>query len=178
MSEKKKDARKSAEESKGKQSREDEYLQRIRELEQREKDLTETLQRLQAEFENYKKRADKEKEEFRKYAKAGIIEKLLPVIDNFEIALKNKDKGGHFVKGIEMVYAEMISLLQKEGVARISAEGKKADPSFHEVLMTEKSEKEDGTILEELQRGYMLDDKVLRYSKVKVAKNNGSQEAK
>ena len=148
-------------------------MQRINELEQKECELTETLQRLQAEFENYKKRIDREKEEFSRYAKADILEKILPIIDNFEMALKNKDKGEQFVRGVEMIYAEMISFLQKEGVERIKALGEKADPNLHEVLMTEKSGEEAGTVLEELQRGYMLNDKVLRYSKVKVAKDNG-----
>ncbi|MBD3313172.1 nucleotide exchange factor GrpE [Candidatus Woesearchaeota archaeon] len=141
------------------------------ELQEKINDLTDTLQRLQAEFENYQKRMDKEKAEYCRYAKAEMIEALLPILDNFEIALRNKDHKDDFVKGMEMIYAEMITLLQKQGVRPIEAFGKKADPNYHEVLLTERSDKEEGTILEELQKGYMLNEKVLRYSKVKVAKN-------
>lgn len=141
----------------------------------KEKELIDTLQRLQAEFENYKKRVDKEKAEFCLYAKADIIRKILPFIDTFEIALKNKDKKEDFVKGMEMIHAEMTAMLNKEGVRKIDAVGKKFDPHLHEVLMTEKSDKEDDIIIEEFQKGYMLCDRVLRHSKVKVAKNNGKK---
>ncbi|MBU0535963.1 MAG: nucleotide exchange factor GrpE [Nanoarchaeota archaeon] len=143
------------------------------ELQDQVKDLTETLQRLQAEFENYRKRVDKDKTEFCSYAKADFISRILPLLDAFEIALKNKDKKEDFIKGMELIFSEMISLLSKEGVKPIDAAGKKFDPHFHEVLLTEKSDKEPGTILEELQKGYFMKDKVLRYSKVKVAKENG-----
>ena len=87
------------------------------------KELTEDLQRLQAEFENYKKRVDKEKEDFLKYAKASIIDKLLPVLDSFEIALKNDKDHAKFKKGMEMIYAQFFSLLESEGLRPIKAEG-------------------------------------------------------
>jgi len=132
-------------------------------------ELTESLQRLQAEFENYKKYVEKSKSEFVKYAKAEIIEKLLPLLDSFEMALKNTADKEKFVKGIELIYSQLYSLLEKEGLKKIKAEGK-LDPHYHEVLMKEKSDKEEDTILEELQKGYMLGDKVLRYTKVKVSK--------
>ena len=132
-------------------------------------ELTETLQRLQAEFENYKKRVDKEKEEFVKYAKADLIQSLLPIIDTFEIALRNTKDNEKFVKGMEMVYAQFVSTLQSEGLKPIECVGKKFDPYLHEVMLKEKSDKDDGVVLEELQKGYMLNDKVLRHSKVKVS---------
>lgn len=133
-------------------------------------ELTETLQRLQAEFENYKKRVDKEKEEFVKFANADFIQKLLIVIDTFEIALRHKvEDKERFVKGMEMIYAQLMLILQAEGLRPIDALEKKFDPYIHEVMLKEKSEKEDGIILEELQKGYMLDDRVLRHSKVKVS---------
>jgi len=144
------------------------------ELQEQIKDLTETLQRLQAEFENYKKRVDREKTEFCVFAKADFIRKILPFVDTFEIALKNKDKCSDFIKGMELMYVELVSLLEKEGVMPVDALGKKLDPTLHDVLLTEKSDNEDGTILEELQKGYMLNNKVLRHAKVKVAKNNGN----
>ncbi len=133
-------------------------------------ELTDMLQRLQAEFENYKKYIEKRNEEVKRYAKADIIEKLLPILDSFEIALKNKDRE-EFLKGIELIYSQLHGLLEKEGLRRIGAEGK-CDPNLHEVLLTEPSEREEDTILEELQRGYTLGDRIIRYSKVKVSKHD------
>lgn len=134
-------------------------------------ELTDTLQRTQAEFENYKKRVDKEKTEFVKYAKAELIYKILPILDTFEIALRNTSNKEKFVKGIEMVYAQLVSTLQSEGIMPIEASGKKFDPYLHEAMLKQKSDKEDGVVLEELQKGYMLKDKVLRHSKVKISEN-------
>ena len=110
-----------------------------------------------------------EKAEFVKYSKAELIQRLLPTIDTFEIALKNTKDDEKFVKGMEMVYAQLISLLHSEGLKPIESLGKKFDPYLHEVMLKEKSDKEDGIVLEELQKGYMLNDKVLRHSKVKVS---------
>ena len=132
-------------------------------------ELTETLQRLQAEFENFRKRTEKEKQEFSKYSKADLILKILPVIDTFEIALKNINDEKKFIKGMEMIYAQLISALEAEGLRPIHAIGKHFDPYFHDVMLKQKSEKEDGTVLEELQKGYMLNDRVLRHSKVKIS---------
>ena len=132
-------------------------------------ELTESLQRLQAEFENYKKRVDKEKEEFVKYAKAELICKLLPLLDTFEIALKATKDNEKFIKGMEIVYAQLFSTLQSEGLRPIEALEKKFDPYLHEVMLKEKSDKGEGVVLEELQKGYMLNGKVLRHSKVKIS---------
>ena len=139
------------------------------EKEEKIKELTESLQRLQAEFENYKKRIEKEKEEFIKYSKADLISKLLPILDSFELALKNTADKEKFIKGVELIFAQLHSLLESEGLRPIKAEGK-FDPYKHEVLMKQESDKEEDILLEELQKGYMLNDKVLRHSKVKVSK--------
>ena len=139
---------------------------------QKNEELTESLQRLQAEFENYRKRIEKEKEEFVKYAKADLIEKLLPILDSFESAFKNTKDKDKFIKGTELIFAQLCSLLQSEGLRQIKAVGEKLDPYRHEVLLKQESEKEDDIILEELQKGYMLNDKVLRHSKVKVSKKS------
>ena len=136
---------------------------------QKTEELTDALKRLQAEFENFKKRTDKERIEFLKYAKADMISKLLPVIDTFEIALKNTNDKEKFVQGMKMIYAQVYSALEAEGLRHIKSVGKMFDPYIHEVLMKEESEKPEGTILEEFQKGYMLNDKVLRFSKVKVS---------
>src|SRR3989338_1339737 len=133
-------------------------------------ELTDSLQRLQADFENYRKAVDRQKQDFVRYACAEIIEKLLPIMDSFELALKNGDKHEDFVKGVELIFSQLYQLLEKEGLRKIEAEGKKFDPYKHEVLMTEKSDKEEDAVLEELQKGYMLGDKVIRHSKVKVSK--------
>lgn len=134
------------------------------------KELTETLQRVQAEFENYKKRVDKEKQEFCDYAKEDLIRKLLPLIDNFELALKHKKSDKEFHKGVELIYAQLITILENEGLKPIKALNEKFDPYKHEALLAEKSSKEENTILEELQKGYLLKDKVIRPSKVKVSR--------
>lgn len=153
----------------------DKLKQKVKEIKKVDKkdkkiaELTETLQRLQAEFENYKKYIEKEKAEFAKYAKAELIEKLLPLLDSFEMALKNTADKEKFIKGVELIYSQLYSLLEKEGLRKIKTQGK-FDPHFHEVLLKEKSDKEEDIILEELQKGYMLGDKVLRHSKVKVSK--------
>ncbi|MBI2650360.1 nucleotide exchange factor GrpE [Candidatus Woesearchaeota archaeon] len=132
-------------------------------------ELTDTLKRLQAEFENYKKWNSKEKTEFVKYAHADVISQLLPVLDSFEIALKNTSDKEKFVEGIKIIYAQFHSILEAEGLKPIKATGEKFDPYRHEVLMKEESDKPEETILEEFQKGYMLNDKVLRHSKVKVS---------
>ena len=132
-------------------------------------ELTETLQRLQAEFENYKKFIEKSNAEFRKYAQADIIGELLPILDSFELALKNTKDKEELIKGIELIYSQLYSLLEKQGLKKIETKGK-FDPHLHEVLLKEESDKEEDTILEELQKGYMLGEKVLRHSKVKVSK--------
>ena len=132
-------------------------------------ELTDTLKRLQAEFENYKKWNAKEKTEFVKYAHADIVEKILPVLDSFEIALKNTGDKEKFVDGVKIIYAQLHSILEAEGLKPIKAAGEKFDPYRHEVLMKEESEKPEETILEEFQKGYMLNNRVIRHSKVKIS---------
>jgi len=135
-----------------------------------EAELKETLQRVQAEFENYRKRVEKEKEEFAKIASSGIIKRILPILDNFEVALKNKPSGEDFAKGIEMIYAQLFTELETAGLKGLDAEGKMFDPYLHEALMQQESDKEDGTVIEVFQKGYTLNGQVIRHSKVKVSK--------
>jgi len=140
------------------------------ELQKKIDDLTDTVKRVQAEFENYRKRTDRDKQEFMKFAEAKFVSRLLPLLDSFEMALKNKDKKDDFIKGIELIYADMHSLLEKEGLKPIDAEGKKFDPCMHEALLSEKTGKDEDMVLEELQKGYLFRGCVLRTSKVKVSK--------
>lgn len=129
------------------------------------------LQRLQADFENYKKRIEKEKKDFAQYISAELVAKLLPVLDSFELALKNKGADEDFVKGIELIYSQFFGMLQKTGLQKIDALGKRFNPEQHEALLAAEDIKADGNIiLEELQKGYMFNGIVIRTAKVKVSK--------
>lgn len=144
-----------------------------KEQKQQTEELTETLQRLQADFENYKKRVDKEKEQLKTFTTAKVIAQLLPVVDAFDLAIKNSDNKEQLKKGVEMLYAQFAAFLKNTGVKAIEAEGKKLDPSRHEVLLQEEKEGvEDDTITEELQKGYVINDFVIRTSKVRIAKKH------
>ncbi len=129
----------------------------------KEQEYLNALQRLQAEFDNYRKRTDKERVEIIKNAEESLVAELLGVLDNFELSLKyTKDDG------VKMIYSELYSILEKHGLKPIDVNCK-FDPKIHEALIKETGE-EDGVIIEELQKGYMLNDKVIRISKVKVSK--------
>ncbi len=132
-------------------------------------ELTDLLQRVQADFINYKKRAEKEKLTCQEYGNADLIKKLLPVLDSFEQALKNTEDSEKFRKGMEMIHIQFLDVLNHEGLCHIDAQGKKFDPYKHEVLMKENSDKDEDTILDELQKGYQLKGKILRHSKVKIS---------
>ncbi len=125
---------------------------------------------LQADFDNYRKKFDKEKDDIRRLANEDLIKEFLPVIDEFEMALNEiedeKDK-----MGLGLLYKKFLKTLENYGLKHIDALGKKFDPNFHEILLKEMSDKEDGIILEELQKGYTLKSKVIRPSKVKIAEN-------
>ncbi|MBI2580531.1 nucleotide exchange factor GrpE [Candidatus Woesearchaeota archaeon] len=140
-------------------------------------DYKDSLQRLQAEFENYKKRVDKEKVQFQQFATAEVVKSLLSVLDSFELALKSVNSPAaaaneKMAKGMEMIYGQFYSALEAQGLRPIKALGEKFDPYRHEVLMQEETadEKKDGIVVEEFQKGYALNDVILRYSKVKVLK--------
>jgi molecular chaperone GrpE len=131
--------------------------------ENKEAEYLENLKRLGAEFDNFQKRTLKEKQEILVNANASLITQLLPVLDNFELSLKhNKDKG------VALIHDELSGILEKQGLKAVDVSGK-FDPNYHEVLMQEDGEA-DGKILEEIQKGYMLNDKLLRASKVKISR--------
>ncbi len=131
-------------------------------------DYTNTLKRLQADFENYIKRTEKEKQEYAAYANGKLLLKVLTLIDDLERALTVQDQKT-LTEGLHMVHKEAVKLLNEEGVKPIEAQGK-FDPYKHEIIDFQTNEKEEGTIIEELQKGYMLKDKVLRPSRVRVSK--------
>jgi len=138
-------------------------------------DLTNTLKRLQAEFENYKKRADKECNNTIKNANAGLIKELLPVLDSFELALKNENNENpeieKFHKGLELIYSQLYSILEDQGLRSIDTKNQKFDPFKHEVLMVKESSDPEDKILQEFQKGYFLNDNIIRHSKVMIAKH-------
>ena len=136
--------------------------------------LVDRLARTQAEFENARKRAAKEQQDFRDFATADTIKSLLPVIDSFERALQTRSGGGDFRSGVELIHKQLQDVLTKLGVRAIPAKGEAFDPRYHEAIeMVETSEAPDHEVLEELQRGYKLKDRLLRPAMVKVAKNSG-----
>lgn len=134
-----------------------------RKIENKEQEYLDQLQRLQAEFDNYRKRIEKEKEEYCKFSNQELIIKLLDILDDFELALKHIEDDG-----VEMIYSKLYSLLEKEGLGKIKVNGE-FNPEVHEALIIEEG-KEDNKIIEELQRGYILNNKVIRPSKVKISK--------
>ena len=140
------------------------------------KELTDTLQRLQAEFENYKKRAEKEKQEVIKFANSMLLKDFLSVLDSVEHSLANIRKNEKLgreeaEKGFEVFHKQLLDFLKSNGLKEIECIGKKFDPHLNEVVMHDKDEKkEDEIVLEELQKGYLINGKLLRTSKVKVNK--------
>lgn len=142
---------------------------------QKAKELQDKLLRLQADFENAKKRLEKEKSEFIKYAHEEIIVELLSVLDDLERSLDAAEKRHEdydaFLKGVEMILAHIYEILKKNNVQAIKAQGEKFDPHLHEALMqAQTNEFPENTVMEELQKGYKIEDRVIRTSKVKVAK--------
>lgn len=132
-------------------------------------DLIETLQRVVADFDNYKKRASKERRETEAIASADLIIDLLPALDNFEMALSlDKDSDPDARKGREMIYASLVSVLEKRGLASIDSIGQQFDPRLHEALLT-CSGPQKNQIIEVLQKGYTLNGKVIRTAKVKIS---------
>ena len=141
----------------------------------------EGLLRVQADFENYRKRLEREKQEFINYANEALIFDLLNIIDDLERTLQiSQEKHSDFaafLKGIEMVLAHFYDLLKRQGLAPIEAKGKIFDPHFHEALLKlETNDYPEDTVVEELQRGYMLKERVIRTAKVKVSKRTESRE--
>lgn len=145
----------------------------LKEAKAQAEDYYNRLQRLQAEFDNFRKRTLKEKEELVKYASERVVAELLPVIDNFERALeaaKNSQDISSFAQGVEMIFRQLNNVLGKEGLAPIEAVGQAFDPNIHEAIMQVESEEHPAnTVVEEVQKGYYLKDKVLRPSMVKVS---------
>lgn len=141
------------------------------ENQEKENEYLEKYQRLLADFNNYKKREEKSKEDFKKFAVSGLVEKLLTVLDNFDRALKNADPEDPFVKGIIMTRDELLKILQKEGLEEIPSDNELFDPNVHQAVMTEESDTvKPNYIIETFQKGYKLNNRVIRPAMVKVSK--------
>jgi molecular chaperone GrpE len=159
-------------------------------LEAKEKEAGETYDRLlrvSAEFDNYKKRSSREMEEFRKFANQSLIKEMLSVVDNLELAINSTN--GHkaidkdLLQGLEMTHREILKVFEKFNVKPIDAKGQPFDPTFHEAVMQEETnDSPKNSVINELQRGYMIHDRLLRPSMVVVAKpkenNDGEKQQK
>ena len=135
-------------------------------------DLNDRLKRQMAEFDNFRKRTEKEKTQMFDMGARTIVEKILPVVDNFErglAAVPDEEKDNAFVDGMDKVYKQLLTELDAAGVKPIEAVGKEFDPEFHNAVMqTESDEYESGVVAQELQKGYMYKDTVVRHSMVAV----------
>jgi molecular chaperone GrpE len=133
------------------------------------------LLRVQADFDNYRKRTQKEKEEFGQFLNTDLIARIIPTLDNFKLALKHLPKeleGNEWVKGIWHIERHLEQTLQEEGVTEIISEGMPFDPELHEAIEEVTSGTPPGTITEEILKGYKLNNKVIRHAKVKVSKGD------
>lgn len=143
----------------------------IKTLKIRLAEMTGLVQRNQAEFDNFRKRIEREKIAIIKTASKNLIYKLLPLLDNFELALKNTDSPDEFIKGTELIFVQLFQTLEDAGLKSIECTGKQYDPYLHEALLSENhKDKKNELILEELQKGYTLGDTLIRHSKVKINK--------
>ncbi|MBR6015459.1 MAG: nucleotide exchange factor GrpE [Firmicutes bacterium] len=132
---------------------------------------SEKYMRLMAEFQNYKRRTEKEKSDLFKYASEKLVVQLVEILDNFDRALNQSGAGGEaFAEGMQLIFKQLTDVLEKNGVEEIKALGEDFDPNFHNAVMMEDTDKyESGKVSDVLQKGYILNGKVVRPSMVKVA---------
>ena len=136
-------------------------------------DLYDRLLRKSAEFDNYRKRIERERRDFVQQATADVLEELLPIVDNFERALQAEagPQADGYRKGIELIYKQLTDLLAKRGVRPVEAVGQPFDPNFHQAITYETSPGHaEGEVIEEVRRGYIVGERLLRPAMVKVAK--------
>ena len=161
----------------------DENLKKIEELQNEVNEYKDRLLRKAAEFENYKRRTENDQMNLLKYAAEGFIVKLLPAVDDFERSLahmeKNESADINAVKdGIKLVYDKLVKILTDQGIKKIDAVGQPYDVNFHEALMQRKDENAaPNTVLDELEKGYLYKDKVIRHSKVIVSEDTPDETA-
>ena len=151
----------------------DAMQQKIDELTAGLKEKEERALRLQADFENFRRRTSKEKEELSAVIKQEILKDMLPLLDNFERAMAAETKDAEaFQKGVDMIYTQLQEVMKKNGLEPIETEGQKFDPNFHQAVMrVQNDDLEDDDIVQELQKGYMVEGRVIRPSMVQVVAN-------
>ncbi|WP_226583165.1 nucleotide exchange factor GrpE [Halobacillus litoralis] len=144
----------------------------LEQLRSEKEEINNRLLRLQADYDNFRRRTQKEKEADRKYRSQSLVEELIPALDNFERALQvevDGESAQNFANGMKMVYDQFKTALEKEGVEEIPAQGEEFDPHLHQAIMQVEDENyESNVVVEELQKGYRLKDRVIRPSMVKV----------
>jgi molecular chaperone GrpE len=139
-------------------------------LKQERDDLYERLLRKQAEFENYKKRVEREKSEFVQFASAEMMKELLNALDSFELALRNAKTDEVTLRGFELIYKQLLDTMGRFGLKPIEAKGKIFDPHYHQAVSTTPTDEvEENTVLEEMRKGYLLNGRLLRPAMVSVA---------
>ncbi len=145
--------------------------QKLAEAEAKSAENLDGWQRAVAEFQNYKKRMERDREADKAWMKGELIKKVLPILDDLERALLNRPEQDAWANGIELITRKLQSILEAEGIERIEAEGKVFDPNFHEAISYESMEgAESGSVIAIIQNGYMLGDRVVRPVLVRVAK--------
>ena len=151
----------------------DEAAAQIEKLTAELKEKEDRVLRLQADFENFRRRTSKEKEELSAVVTQGILKDMLPLLDNFERAMAAEAKDSEaFQKGVEMIFTQFTEILKKNGLEHIEVEGQKFDPNFHQAVMrVQNADMEDDDIAQELQKGYMVKGRVIRPSMVQVVAN-------
>jgi len=152
-------------------SAEDEQARALNEARAQAASYLEDLKRLKAEFENYRKRMVKEQTAMIERASSAVVERLLPILDNFELALMAADRTKDYesmVRGVEMVYGELLEVLKREGLERIESLNRPFDPELHEAVMHAEGEGDEIVVLDEMRPGYKLGGRVIRPAMVKV----------
>lgn len=158
-----------------------EMEEKVESLKKEAADNHDRLLRVAADFENYKKRATREMNDFRKFANESFVKAMLPVVDSLDLAIESssndKNANNTMVEGVNMTLKEILKVFEQFGVKRFESIGKTFDPSLHQAVMQEETkEHPDNIVLKELQKGYMIHDRLLRPAMVVVSKNTAKPE--
>src|SRR5262245_3835821 len=147
-----------------------EQIQELQKIKEERDSLYDRLLRKQAEFENYKKRVERERAEFVQLASADLMRELLNALDSFDLAIRNASIDENTLHGFELIYKQLLDTMGRFGLKPIEAKGKKFDPNFHQAVSTTPTKDvEENTVLEEMRRGYVLNGRLLRPAMVGVA---------
>lgn len=158
------------------EKKEEDLAAQLAKAQEKARDIQDKMLRMAAEFENFKKRSQREREAYLKYAEEDILKELLPSVDNLERAIeqgRNTDDVAVLLEGVEMTFKGIVTALEKFGLKSLDGVGESFDPNFHEAMAMEaSSEVPENNILQEFQKGYMYKDRLLRAAKVVVSKGN------